>query len=481
MTHTEPFDTMRNNNDSLSSPLQKGFDYLTYPFREFIRDQKTSNALLVLATFMAIFIANSPWSDIYHTVSNNVSGFYLNGWTFEMTNQLWVNDGLMTLFFYVIGLEIKRELLAGELKSFRFTLPILAAAIGGMLLPALIYYGINAGTIAEHGWGIPMATDTAFAVGVLALLGKRIPIVVTTFLTALAIFDDLGAVVVIAVFYVDHLHMDYLYQAAAIFTIMMAMNRIGVRHPLPYLVGGILLWFAIHASGVHSTIAGILGAMTVPAKPKHEAEWFIEKVRHLVKKFEYLEKESQDDQHILSKDNEHEVIEDIERVAETATTPLQRWEHAVRRPIALFILPVFALTNAGIPVNFDMLPSTINSSEFWGIFLGLVVGKTLGITSFTWLALRLGLGELPRCVTMRHVIGIGLLGGMGFTMSIFIAGIGFIDHLDALINTKTAILTASMFAGFSGFLWLWYVSYSEQKNAELNNINNCLDDKKTHT
>ena len=451
---------MKNKNDSLTTPLQKGFDYLTYPFKEFIRDQKTSNALLVIATFLALFIANSSWQDIYTSFNNNVSGFYLNGWTFEMTNQQWINDGLMTLFFYVIGLEIKRELLAGELKSFRFTIPIIAAAVGGMLLPALIYYAFNAGTIAEPGWGIPMATDTAFAVGVLALLGKRIPIVVTTFLTALAIFDDLGAVVVIALFYVDDLNTFYLYQATIIFAGMMVMNRLGVRHPLPYLFGGILLWFAIHASGVHSTIAGILGAMTVPAKPKHEAEWFIEKVRHLVKKFEYLEQKSEDDEHILSKDDEHEVIEDIERVAETATTPLQRWEHSVRRPIALFILPIFALSNAGIPVNMEVLPNTLNSSEFWGIFLALVVGKTLGITSFTWFALQMGWGKLPGCVNMKHVFGIGLLGGMGFTMSIFIAGIGFADQLATLVNTKTAILTASMFAGISGFLWMFYISSS---------------------
>ena len=448
---------------TLTTPLQKGFDYLTYPFKEFIRDQKTSNALLVIATFLALIIANSDWQAAYTQINQNVSGFYLNGWRFEMTNQQWVNDGLMTLFFYVIGLEIKRELLAGELKSFRLTIPIMAAALGGMLLPALIYFSLNHGTIAEPGWGIPMATDTAFAVGVLALLGKRIPIVVTTFLTALAIFDDLGAVIVIALFYIDDLNTWYLYQAGIIFAGMMLMNRLGIRHPLPYLFGGILLWFAIHASGVHSTIAGILGAMTVPAKPKHEAEWFIEKVRHLVKKFEYMERESQDDEHILSKDDEHEVIEDIERVAETATTPLQRWEHSVRRPIALFILPIFAMSNAGIPVNLETLPGTLNSSEFWGIFLALVVGKSLGITSFTWLCLRLGWGKLPRCVTMRHVVGIGLLGGMGFTMSIFIAGIGFADQIPTLVNSKTAILTASMFAGFSGFLWLWYVAYTERK------------------
>lgn len=203
--------------------------------------------------------------------------------------------------------------------------------------------------------------------------------------------------------------------------------------------------------------------MTVPAKPKHEPDWFIEKTRHLVKKFESLERKSNNEQHILSKDEEHEVINDIKRVAEVATTPLQRWEHTVRRPISLFILPVFALSNAGIPIGVDILPDTVQSSEFWGIFLGLVVGKSLGITSFTWIALRMGLGELSPGINMRHVVGIGLLGGMGFTMSIFITGIGFTDLPDTLINAKTAIFSASMLAGFSGFLWLWFISLPDKK------------------
>lgn len=221
---------------ALTTPLEQGFENITFPFKEFIRDQKTSNALLIITAFLAIYLANSPLNELYNLVNNNISGFYLNGWVFEMSNQQWINNGLMTLFFYVIGLEIKRELLAGELKEFRFTLPIIAAAIGGMLLPALIYYSLNVGTATASGWGIPMATDTAFAVGVLALLRKRIPAVVTTFLTALAIFDDLGAVLIIAVYYVDDLNVGYLFQAAAIFSCMMMMNRLGVRHPCPICV-----------------------------------------------------------------------------------------------------------------------------------------------------------------------------------------------------------------------------------------------------
>jgi Na+:H+ antiporter, NhaA family len=453
---------MKKKNNPLITPLEKGFESITWPFKEFIRDQKTSNALLIFTTLLAIYFANSYWSEIYNFYNNSVSGFYIAGWKFEMSNQHWINDGLMTLFFYVIGLEIKRELLAGELSSLKINISILAAALGGMIFPALIYYVFNSGEPSIRGWGIPMATDTAFAVGVLALLGRRIPISVTAFLTALAIFDDLGAVLVIAFFYIKELHLYYMYQAVLIFILMIGLNRLGVRTPLPYLIGGILLWFSIHASGIHSTIAGILAAITVPAKPKHEPGWFINKTLYLLRKFKKLEKQANSKNNILAKQKEHEVISDIERVAETSTTPLQRWEHTVRRPIALFILPLFALSNAGVPINFDVLPQTFNSPEFWGIFLGLTMGKCFGITLFTWLALHLGVGILPRNVTMQHIVGIGLLGGMGFTMSIFIAGIGFSDLNPQLINSKAAILSGSLVAGILGYSWMYWIS--RQKN-----------------
>lgn len=463
---------VQKNNDPLTTSLEKGFESITWPFKEFIRDQKTSNALLVIATFAAIFFANSHWHELYTWFNQSRSGFYIGDWVFEMSNQTWINDGLMTLFFYVIGLEIKRELLAGELSSLKTNITILAAALGGMIFPATIYFLFNAGEPSLRGWGIPMATDTAFAVGVLALLGRRIPITVTTFLTALAIFDDLGAVLVIAFFYVEDLSMHYIAQAAVIFAIMMGMNRLGVRTPLPYLIGGIFLWFAIHASGVHSTIAGILAAMTVPAKPKHEPSWFIKKVFHLLVKFERLEKASDTNHHILAKQKEHDVINDIERVAETSTTPLQRWEHTVRRPIALFVLPLFALSNAGIPVEMELLPQTIQSPEFWGIFLGLIVGKSVGITLFTWAALRAGIGILPNMMTLKHVLGVGFLGGMGFTMSIFIAGIGFSELPDTLINAKTAILSGSLIAGIIGYSWMFWISRPQSTQTSIETAHN---------
>lgn len=379
-------------------------------------------------------------------------------WQFAMSNQAWINDGLMTLFFYVIGLEMKRELLAGELSSWRVNMTILAAALGGMLFPAAIYYAFNVDSATLRGWGIPMATDTAFAVGILALLGARLPIAVTTFLTALAIFDDIGAVLVIAFFYVEQLDFQYLYQALAIFLVMIGMNRLGVRTPLPYLCGGILLWFAIHAAGIHAATSGVVAAMTVPAKPKHDPGWFIRKIMHLILKFERLEKQASSKFHILAKQKEHDVINDIERVAETSTTPLQRWEHTVRRPIALFVLPLFALANAGIPISFEELPNTLQSQEFWGIFLGLLFGKSIGITLCAWLMLRLGPGELPHAVSIAHIFGIGLLGGMGFTMSIFIASIGFDTMLQPLINAKAAILCGSLVCGILGFSWMYWLT-----------------------
>jgi Na+:H+ antiporter, NhaA family len=444
----------------LTTRLEKGFDSISWEFNDFIRDQKTSNALLVIATLLALYFANSQWHTIYFDFNSSLSGFHIGHWKFSMTNQEWINNGLMSLFFYLIGLEIKRELLVGELSSFRTNITIVAAAVGGMIFPALIYYFFNSGEVGARGWGIPMATDTAFAVGVLALLGKRVPIALVTFLTALAIFDDLGAVLVIAIFYIEELNHFALLQSGIIFLLMMVLNRIGVRMPLPYFIGGVLLWFSIHASGIHATITGIIVAITIPAKPKHEPDWFIKKIVHLLHKLIRIEKKENPSYHILAKEQEHELINDIERIAETSTTPLQRWEHSLQKPIALFVLPLFALSNAGIPIETENLSITLSSYEFWGIFLGLILGKSIGISLCTWLMLRSGLGILPKHMTMKHIYGIGLLGGMGFTMSIFIAGIGFSDLSVSLLNAKTAILSGSLMAGILGYSWLrWHSNH----------------------
>ncbi|MBF0263896.1 MAG: Na+/H+ antiporter NhaA [Gammaproteobacteria bacterium] len=440
------------------SSLEKRFETFYMPFREFINDQKTSNALLLLATIAAIILANSPWQARYFEINNMISGIYIGNWSLAMTNQAWINEGLMAMFFYIIGLEVKRELLIGELTSFKKNLTILAAAIGGMIVPALIYHGFNVNLATEHGWGIPMATDTAFAIGVLTLLGRRVPASAITFLMTLAIFDDLGAVLVIAIFYTDGLNLVSLYYALITFLLMVIMNHLGIRQVLSYLLGGVMLWIFIHDSGVHASVSGVLAALTVPAKPKHNVHWFTKKILHLIDKFKKAIRHSKKLNNKEAIAVEQDIIKDIERVAETSTTPLQRWEKTVRRPIALLVLPLFALSNAGITIQLESFTGWFNHASFRGIFLGLILGKCIGISLFTWIVIRSGLGQLPSQMSMQHVYGLGMLGGMGFTMSIFIASIGFHELTSALSLAKTAILLSSLSAGIVGYFWLFWIA-----------------------
>jgi len=447
-----------------TTSLEKKFETFCFPFRDFINDQKTSNSLLLLATIAAILLANSPLQTLYFELNNTVSGIYIGNWSIAMTNQEWINEGLMAMFFYIIGLEVKRELLVGELTTFKKNITILAAALGGMIIPALIYHSFNMNLSTEQGWGIPMATDTAFAIGVLTILGRRVPTSAITFLMALAIFDDLGAVLVIAVYYTDELNLISLNYALWIFLAMLVMNRLGIRRVLPYLLGGVALWIFIHDSGVHSSISGVLTALTVPAKPKHNAHWFIKKIFKLIHEFKRTIIKNKKRELKLAIQVENEIIKDIEKVAETSSTPLQRWENSVRRPIALLVLPLFALSNAGISIKLDSLSECLNHASFWGVFLGLFIGKVIGISLFTWMIIKSGLGHLPDNMNMQHVYGLGMLGGMGFTMSIFIASIGFHELSTALSHAKTAILFSSLSAGILGFSWLYWISARQQSS-----------------
>jgi NhaA family Na+:H+ antiporter len=434
------------------SSLEQGVERVLSPFQEFISDQKTGSILLVICALGALLVANSPLALEYEALVETPAGFVFGEWSFRMSVRHWINDGLLSLFFFVLGLEIKREILVGELKDPRQSLPIIAAALGGMLIPTAIFFTLNSDSETVHGWGIPMATDTAFAVGVLALLGRRIPVALFTFLTALAIVDDLGAVLVIAVFYTESLNLSFLGLAGAFLLLLVGCNASGLRRPSVYFCGGALVWLAMLGSGVHATLAGALVALTVPARPKREPRWFVREARSLIDELEKVE--AQSDKPVLGSEDHHNVVERVQDTAEKATTPLRRWEHFLERPIALFVMPVFALANAGIPVDAQSLSALSSDQLAQGIVLGLVVGKSVGITLMTWLALRLNLGHLPRDVTMRHIVGVGLLGGMGFTMSIFIAGLGFASNPEALVGAKTAILLASLVAGVSGYLWL---------------------------
>jgi NhaA family Na+:H+ antiporter len=313
---------------------------------------------------------------------------------------------------------------------------------------------LNAGGEFAHGWGIPMATDTAFAVGILALLDKRIPSAALTFLVALAIIDDLGAILVIAVFYSDGTSVARLAVAAGILLALIACNALGIRRPAIYVLGGVLVWAALLGSGVHATVAGVLVAATVPARPKRHPGWFLQRTRRLVSRFQRIENDSTQSQPMLGQEEQHLIAEDVREAAELATTPLRRWEHALEHPVALLVLPVFALANAGITVDIDTAATLWTDTLVIGIVLGLVVGKGLGIPLLTWLVTRLKLGELPPDVNMRHIVGVGLLGGMGFTMSIFIARLGFNTEPEAMQAAKIGILLASLIAGLAGYCWL---------------------------
>jgi NhaA family Na+:H+ antiporter len=434
--------------------LEQRFERALTPFQEFVSDQTTSSLLLIACTLAALLIANSTYARDYQALIDTPLGVTFGEHVFRMDLRHWINEGLMALFFFLIGLEIKRELLVGELRDMQRSLPVIVAALGGMLAPALIFSLLNAGGDYAHGWGIPMATDTAFAVGLLALLGKRIPTAAVTFLIALAIIDDLGAILVIAVFYSESISVVHLGGAAAVLGLLLLTNLLGIRSPALYLAGGILVWLAMLGSGVHATIAGILVAATIPARPKRRPGWFLQHTQHLLNRFRELEKRKDTDQPMLGETEQHAVAARLQDAAEKATTPLRRWEHALDRPVSLFVMPVFALTNAGITISREALDGIWHNPLTLGIVFGLVMGKGLGIPLFTWLAVRLRLGRLPDGVGFRHIVGLGLFGGMGFTMSIFIAGLGFGDTAEAMHAAKVGILAASLLAGCAGYLWL---------------------------
>jgi len=373
---------------------------LSQTFNRFFESEKAGGIVLIACTLISLALANSPLGQDYlHFWHLPVAG---------LSVELWVNDALMAIFFLLIGLELERELYSGELSDWRnAVLPVLAAA-GGIAVPALIHFMLNQGLPSQPGVGIPMATDIAFALGVLALLGKRVPASLKVFLTALAVMDDLGAIVVIALFYTNGLSLAYLGGALGVFAILLLMNkRLRIVALAPYIAGGVLMWFLMLKSGVHATIAGVLLAFAIPYSP------------------------AEDD----------------------AASPSHRLEHLLHFPVAFLILPVFALANTGIVIGAGWMEELVSSNSL-GIIAGLVLGKPLGITLICFAAVMLGVCRLPLDLNWRHVSGAGLLGGIGFTMSIFITNLAF-GASPALVNaSKMAILVASLTAGVIGFTWL---------------------------
>ena len=437
------------------APWEKSFARIITPFEEFIHRQTTSGMLLVGTAILALILANSAVGAVYAHLLHTPIGIQIGDWRLEMSLHHWINDGLMALFFFVVGLELKREMLVGELANLRAAALPIIAAIGGMLVPALIYHGFNPSGPAAHGWGIPMATDIAFAVGVLVLLAGRVPKALITFLVALAIVDDLGAVLVIALFYTDTLVIEALAGAALMLAVLVAFNLAGVRRLIPYFLVAVFLWYFLLLSGVHATIAGVIGAFTVPARPKYDPERFSAHIKDLIARFDASH---QPGRSIMTNEKLRAVVQTMENGVHRVETPLQRLEHIWHLPVAFLVIPVFALFNAGVSLDFGHLGEAFRHPVTLGVILGLVAGKVIGITGASWLALKFGIAKLPAGARFAQIAAVSLLGGIGFTMSIFIAQLGFEASPELLVMAKIGILSASLVAGFGGFLWLYLLS-----------------------
>ena len=436
-------------------PLESLFGRVLSPFERFLRGASASGILLIGATVAALSLATWLGGDsIHHAWEREVA--ISSGGRFRLGLSLhhWVNDGLMALFFLVVGLELKREILVGELSSLRDAMLPVVAAAGGMLVPALVYAYFNAGTPTSHGWGIAMATDIAFAVGILVLLGDRVPRNLAVFLTALAIADDLGAVLVIALFYTAKIDMGALRASAALLVLLILFNRGGVRHPLPYVLVGILLWFYVLVSGIHATVAGVLLAMTIPARGRYTPGQFERRMVELHAALHADREDTSTPDDPLRNVKMASIAEATELAAVAVQSPLHRIEHGLAPWVSFFVLPLFALANAGIDLGAVKWSDALSSAVTLGIVWGLFAGKFVGISAFSWIAVKAGIGRLPEGVGWRHVLGAGWLAGIGFTMSLFISQLAFAEP-DFVDQAKLGILLASCAAGAVGFAWLW--------------------------
>ena len=415
------------------------------PIHAFIRAESAGGIVLLASAVAALVWANSPWGQTYHDFWHTKLSVGTAQFSHAMSLEHWVNDGLMVIFFLLVGLEIKREVLFGELTSLRRASLPFAAAVGGMVAPALIYAAFNPGGPGAAGWAVPMATDIAFAVGVLALVGRAVPTSVKVFLLAVAIVDDLGAVLVIALFYTDDISVRALSVAGGFLLALVLLNVLRVHRPLPYMLLGVGLWAATLLSGVHATVAGVLLAFTIPASRRVEEGPYVEYVREKLREFERDATAVPDR---ITEDQSH-ALHAMEEASEAVQTPLARVEHALLRPVAFLIVPLFALANAGVNLR-SAGGFQWGSPTMWGILLGLLIGKPLGVLGASWVAVLSGIASLPEGGTWRQVIGVSFLCGIGFTMSLFIGNLAFSDSGEQLTATKVGILIASALAGVAG-------------------------------
>lgn len=419
------------------------------PVNRFIKNETSGGIILFAAAVLALIVANSPLAETYHQLWQYKFSIGFAGYEISKTLLHWINDGLMSVFFFVVGLELKREIIAGELSESRKAVLPLAAGLGGMLVPASVYWLFNRGTDGINGWGIPMATDIAFALGILYLLGKSVPVSLKVFLTALAIADDIGAVLVIAFFYTSDISLISLGIGSIFMAILIGGNLLGVRTPVFYGIIGIGgLWLAFLLSGVHATIAGILAALTIPATVKVNSENFLSNLRLFSDKFE---KVSSGIKNMMSYEQMN-IIDNIKRYLGAVDTPLQRLEHGMHPLVAFVVLPVFAFANAGITMTSDLF-AQVASTVTLGTFLGLTVGKTVGIIGMSKLVVYLNWAQLPEGSSWKQIYGTAFLASIGFTMSIFITELAFENEL-FILQAKLGIFIASVIGGVVGYLLL---------------------------
>ena len=432
----------------------KTFDY---SFLSFLKHRVNGGMVLMIVAVLAMVVANSPWADAYHAfwshpVSLQVGSFNLFSHHGEpLTLMAFINDALMAVFFFSVGLEIKREVLVGELSSLRQALLPIIAAVGGMLIPVLLYFALTAGTSAADGLAIPMATDIAFSLGVLSLFGKRVPLSLKIFLTAFAVVDDIGGILVIAFGYTSHLDAAYLLGALGVLLLLAVANRMRVMSRTFYCWAGIVVWYLFLQSGVHATIAGVLVAFTIPSIPCLNVKKYIARIRENVAEFPHFDKSS-----ILLTPNQIDILKSIESASDRVISPLQFMEDRMHGMVNYLIMPLFAFANAGITLS--GAEGAVAGPVTYAIVIGLVLGKSVGIYLFTWLAVRSRVTALPQGMNWQNVAGVSLLGGIGFTVSLFIANLSFGETDEVLLNqAKLGVLVGTVLAGVLGYVVLRYV------------------------
>ena len=435
--------------ESLHGHSQTPITQLMRPVQRFMHEEASSGIVLFVAAVVALIWANSPWYHAYDELLKTQITIGFGPWAIDETLHHWVDDGLMAVFFFVVGLEIKRAVIVGELRSVRRAALPIFAALGGMIVPALIYFAFNSGGEASRGWGIPMATDIAFSLGVLSLLRTRAPLPLKVFLAAFAIIDDIGAVIVIAVFYTGEIAWGNLGIGAIFIAALLVVSRLGIRHPLVYAVLGVAVWLAFLYSGVHATVAGVLIAATIPIRVRVDSAGFLARSRDLLLVFERSGAYGHEEQ---TSSGQRAILKELEDTAQELQSPLQRFETALHPWVAFVIMPLFALSNAGVRIEGDFFAALTHPVTI-GIVLGLVIGKQVGVSLFSWAAVRFGIAALPYGVTWLQFYGVALLGGIGFTMSLFITNLAFTTQALST-EAKIGILLGSAISGVIGYLVL---------------------------